>query len=225
MSDSYLGKVFYGDSLRLLQGMPGGVVDAVITDGMYGVRSAHAVYDWGADPSKGCPRKHWDYHKPIYEECLRVLKPSGVLAWAVGVKHYEHFPEWFGDHRLWTLIRFGTSTTASGQAWVVQTTERLPVPFPADRDGLIRCQPLGRWRNLHPCSKPVEEMLWMVDALTKPGQIVLDPFCGIGTTLIAAERLGRRWIGCDLSRAYGRVALTRLRKTQRKNNEFERNAL
>ncbi len=112
----------------------------------------------------------------------------------------------------------------TGHAWVVQTKDRSPIPFPSDRDGIIRCEPQGRVRHLHPCSKPVEEMLWMVEALTTPGQIVLDPFCGIGTTLIAAEQLGRRWIGCDLSRTYGRVALTRVRKTQRKNSEFERTA-
>lgn len=223
MSDLYLNKVFCGDSLRLLQGMPGGVVDAIITDPMYGVTSSYSVYDWGADPSKGCPRKHWEYHQPIYEECLRVLKPSGVLAWAVGVKHYDHFPEWFGGHRVWTVLRYWKKR-GTGHAWVVQTRNRSPVPFPTDRDGIIRCELQGRVGHFHPCPKPVEEMLWMVEALTKPDQIILDPFCGIGSTLIAAEQLGRRWIGCDLSRTYGRVALTRLRKTQRKINELERNA-
>lgn len=218
MSNLYLNKVYCGDSLRLLQGMPGGVVDAVITDGMYGVRSAHAIYDWGADPSKGCPQKHWEYHQPIYEECLRVLKPGGVLAWATGVKHIDNFPDWFGDYRLWTLTRFGKLNTPSGQLWIVQTKDRQPIPFP-NRNAAIRCEPLGWIRKHHPCPKSVEEMTWMVEALTRPGDIVLDPFCGVGSTLVAAEQLGRRWIGCDLSRAYGRVALRRLRKASKSNTE------
>lgn len=208
--DRYLGKVFHGDALRLLQGMPEGVIDAVIADPMYGVVSPYSIYEWGSDPSKGDPHRHWRYHEPIYHECLRVLRPGGVLAWAAGVKHYRHFPAWFGGHRVWTLTRFGKSKTASGHLWIVQTQDRQPVPFP-DRDGVIFHQPLGRLRELHPCPKAVEEMTWMIESLTTPGQIVLDPFCGLGSTLVAAEQLGRRWIGCDLSRTYCRVALRRIR--------------
>jgi len=37
-------------------------------------------------------------------------------------------------------------------------------------------------------------------ASSNPGDIVADFFCGSGTTLAVAEKLGRRWIGCDLSR-------------------------
>jgi len=40
----------------------------------------------------------------------------------------------------------------------------------------------------------------IVEASSKPGDIVADFFCGSGTTLAVAEKLGRRWIGCDLSR-------------------------
>src|SRR5690606_33531336 len=44
-----------------------------------------------------------------------------------------------------------------------------------------------------------------------PGQTVLDCCCGLGSTLVAAELLGRNWIGCDLSRTYCQVAMKRLR--------------
>ena len=55
----------------------------------------------------------------------------------------------------------------------------------------------------------------MVDALTKPGQIVLDPFCGTGSTLVAADLLNRRWVGCDLSRQYCQLAMMRLDQNRR----------
>ena len=48
---------------------------------------------------------------------------------------------------------------------------------------------------------------------TRPGDIVLDPFCGSGTTLVAAKRLHRRGIGLDLSATYLRTAQARLRAT------------
>ena len=50
----------------------------------------------------------------------------------------------------------------------------------------------------------------MIESLTKPGQVVLDCFCGLNSTLIAAEQLGRRWIGCDLSRRYCQIAMKRI---------------
>lgn len=65
-------------------------------------------------------------------------------------------------------------------------------------------------KELHPCPKPLEEMRFMIEALTKPGQIVLDPFCGLGGTLLAAQQLGRRWLACDLSNRYGQIAMARL---------------
>jgi DNA modification methylase len=65
-------------------------------------------------------------------------------------------------------------------------------------------------KGLHPCPKAVEEMEWMLEVLTEPGQLILDCCCGSGTTLVAAKKLGRRWIGCDLSRRYCQIAMWRL---------------
>jgi DNA modification methylase len=52
----------------------------------------------------------------------------------------------------------------------------------------------------HPCPKPIEEMRFMVEHLSSPGEVVLDPFTGSGTTLVAAKELGRHYLGCDLCR-------------------------
>ena len=54
--------------------------------------------------------------------------------------------------------------------------------------------------RLHPTQKPVPSLKPVIDAFTKPGDIVLDPFCGTGSTLLAAEILGRRYIGIDVMR-------------------------
>jgi site-specific DNA-methyltransferase (adenine-specific) len=47
--------------------------------------------------------------------------------------------------------------------------------------------------------KPVALLERIISASTNPGDIVLDPFCGCGTALVAAEKLGRRWIGIDVT--------------------------
>jgi hypothetical protein len=95
-----LGKVYCGDALRLLRTMPVHSVHHILTDAMFGI-SRHCKYEWGLDPAMGDPYRHWLYHKPIYEECRRVLRPEGVLAWEQGAKFHAYFQAWFGDHRIW----------------------------------------------------------------------------------------------------------------------------
>lgn len=59
--------------------------------------------------------------------------------------------------------------------------------------------PLSRERTGYPTQKPEALLRRMVLASTDPGDLVLDPFCGSGTTAAAAHRLGRDWIAIDSS--------------------------
>lgn len=61
----------------------------------------------------------------------------------------------------------------------------------------------------HPARFPAEVPDFFIRLLTRPGQLVFDPFAGSNTTGAAAERLGRRWLGCDLNPEY--VAGSRFR--------------
>ena len=51
----------------------------------------------------------------------------------------------------------------------------------------------------YPTQKPVALLERILSASSNPGDVVLDPFCGCGTTVHAAEKLGRRWIGIDVT--------------------------
>jgi site-specific DNA-methyltransferase (adenine-specific) len=211
MLSHYLDQVFWRDALSLLRALPGGAVDAVISDPMFGSVKDHAsgraTYEWGTDPGEGDPTRHWAYHRPIYQECLRILRPDGVLAWAQSNMFVDHFQDWFGGHRVWVLGLYRRPLLRlTGKVWVVQNKVQEPVRMP-DRDAVIEHRRLPEG---HPCPKSVEEMLWMVEALTTPGQVVVDPFCGLGATLLACQMLGRRWIGCDIGVNYVRHAKGRL---------------
>lgn len=64
--------------------------------------------------------------------------------------------------------------------------------------------------RLHPTQKPVEALTPLVETFSKPGDLVLDPFCGSGSTLVAARDLGRDFLGIELSREHHRTASERL---------------
>jgi site-specific DNA-methyltransferase (adenine-specific) len=51
----------------------------------------------------------------------------------------------------------------------------------------------------YPTQKPLALLERIVQASSNPGEVVLDPFCGCGTAIAAAEKLGRRWIGIDIT--------------------------
>ena len=65
----------------------------------------------------------------------------------------------------------------------------------------------------HPTQKPEALLYRILLACTKPGDIVLDPFFGTGTTGAVARRLGRRWIGIERESAYVKVASERIAST------------
>lgn len=64
--------------------------------------------------------------------------------------------------------------------------------------------------RLHPTQKSVLLMSALIELVTARGQLVVDPFCGSGSTLIAARRCGRKFIGCDMNGEYCQTAQARL---------------
>ncbi|NEX93482.1 site-specific DNA-methyltransferase [Caulobacter sp. 17J65-9] len=66
----------------------------------------------------------------------------------------------------------------------------------------------------HPTQKPEALLHRVLLASTKPGDVVLDPFFGTGTTGAAARRLGRRWIGIERDETYAKFARERIEKVQ-----------
>ncbi len=66
-------------------------------------------------------------------------------------------------------------------------------------DDIDRINPVGNERLGYPTQKPVALLERIVQASSNPGDVVLDPFCGCGTSIAAATQLDRRWIGIDVT--------------------------
>tara|TARA_B100000963_G_scaffold69120_2_gene57505 strand:+ start:1944 stop:2624 length:681 start_codon:yes stop_codon:yes gene_type:complete len=63
--------------------------------------------------------------------------------------------------------------------------------------------------KVHPTEKPVELMEYLIRTYTDEGDLVVDPFCGSGSTAVACKRLGRRFLGGDISSEYVAQAVAR----------------
>lgn len=75
-------------------------------------------------------------------------------------------------------------------------------------DDIDRINPVGSERLGYPTQKPVALLERIINASSNPGDLVLDPFCGCGTTIDAAEKSGREWIGIDITQ----IAMTTIKK-------------
>ena len=85
--------------------------------------------------------------------------------------------------------------------------------------------PNARERLGYPTQKPLALLERIIKASSDEGDIVLDPFCGCATTCEASERLGRQWVGIDLSSKAGELVLTRLERAADAGALFKDGAL
>jgi site-specific DNA-methyltransferase (adenine-specific) len=85
---------------------------------------------------------------------------------------------------------------------------RRDVPF--RRSGIIHVDKLGSKQHIHPTEKPVRLLEHLIEMSTDPGDLVVDPFAGSGSSIVAAQNLGRRGIGIERDADYIARARPRL---------------
>lgn len=78
-----------------------------------------------------------------------------------------------------------------------------------------------KWAGEHPTQKPEELLRRIIISCTKPGDLILDPFLGSGTTSVVAKKLGRNSIGIEKELKYLEIIQKRLSPTQKTLNESE----
>ena len=99
--------------------------------------------------------------------------------------------------------------------WVLRPQD-LPEGFQPDEDTWFFSRVCGTFKERkgwHGCQMPEQLLGRIIRACSNAGEVVLDPFAGSGTTLAVAQKLGRRWVGYELSDNYAARVRARLEAT------------
>lgn len=201
------GNIYNGDCLDIIKKWPDNCVDLVITDPPYGMNYHSNHY------------KDGNVHKPILgddcfpidtiKECFRIAR-CAVLSFCrwnnlKDIPPPKSFIVWAKNN--WTA---GDLEHEYGRSW-----EGIAFwPMEGHQFNLKRPSDLYDFRKIpssslnHPTEKPISIMSRLIDA--NVGDIILDPYCGSGSTLVAAERLGRKWVGIEIDKDYCAVAERRI---------------
>jgi site-specific DNA-methyltransferase (adenine-specific)/adenine-specific DNA-methyltransferase len=171
----------------------------------------------------------WYYRRWNIEGRIFARNHDNILLYAKNLKKYT-FNQLF--------IPKSEKSSAQGKAWKsvigddgirrsIQTDEPTKgVPMP-DAWEISMINPVGNERVDYPTQKPEALLERIINASSNPGDLVLDCFCGSGTTLGVAQKLGRRWIGCDINLGAIQTTTKRLnqivedQKQQKLTEEFK----
>lgn len=203
--------IWHGDCRQVLKAMPADSVDLVVTDPPYGV-------DWQSNRRNVKLEKiinddSVDWLEEAFAEVFRVMKPNTLCMSFYGWPQADAFVSaWrrcgfeLKSHIVWVKNTFGLGWFTRGQheqAYLL-TKGSPPKPDVAPSDVVVAA---GTGNELHPSQKPVGCLAPYITAYSKPGDIILDPFMGSGTTLRAAKELGRRAIGIDIDQRHCDTAI------------------
>jgi site-specific DNA-methyltransferase (adenine-specific) len=195
-----INQIICGDCLEVMADWPDGCVDLVLTDPPYGVGFEYDIYEDTVDA--------WNkLMGTVIPELRRisqmVILPSCRIR-ALPRIYANYPPDWL---ICWHKGSPGTAAHIGFNDWE-------PLLVYGKRKGICMhdhfyCAPVP-FENGHPCPKPYSWARWLAMRASRPNDLILDPFCGSGTTCVAAKKLGRRYIGIDISSEYCEIARKRL---------------
>lgn len=113
------------------------------------------------------------------------------------------------------LGRHGPHSLA--KIWRKARVQEMPLEMPGKQvqDVVTDIGPISaqsKESTKYPTQKPLALLDRIIQASSNKGDMILDPFCGCATALVAADRLDRHWVGIDLSPLAARLVLKRLRE-------------
>jgi predicted methyltransferase len=190
-----------GDFRTILPSIPDGCVDLIFTDPPYDKETV-----------------------PLYEdmarEAARILRPGGSLICYLGQYATADVCRLVGKHLkfLWPLCCYhegpgqvmafwGIRVKWKPMLWFVNGGNRFDTSAVVE-DLIVSTKE----KSAHPWQQSVVEARYYIEKLTPSGGLVVDPFCGGGTTAVAAKLSGHKWITCELDPEYAAIATQRIKE-------------
>ncbi len=206
----YRDGIVNGDCVSVLKAFRAGTINLIVTDppylANYRSRDGQTLLNDNDD--------RW--LRPAYAEMYRVLKPNSFCVSFYGWPQVHKFQEaWLAagfrpvGHIVWRK-RYCSNRRLLN--YKHESAFLLAKGNPTPRkilDDVLDWEYSGN--RLHPTQKPLNVILPLVEAYSQPEDVVLDPFAGSGTTLVAARQLGRKCVGIELDSRYADTARLRLR--------------
>lgn len=226
--------VWQGDCLERLRELPEGSVDLFATSPPYaqGLEYEHGL-DWhglreliagvAQAAFEPCKPSSWfwvnfgettKYERTMAELYNEAFRSAGWLMHSRRI-----WAKRFAQCRLTGAMQ--THTIAAAEWECIWTFRKPPNTAEVHRNKALSLrgiwttsQPNGVSRDEHPAVYPVDLPAKAIEVWTDPGDLVCDPFCGSGTTGVAAIQLGRRFLGIELSPEYCDMARRRIGNAQ-----------
>jgi len=219
--DDYINKVICGDCLEVMKGIPDGAVDLVVTDPPYGMGYVSSRRKLKFNHIENDNNLDWvESFTPIIFKILKENSHSYIFCndYSHGELRQAHKDYGFQVKR--TLIwEKNNHTSGDLEGDYANKTEFILFCHKGRKllNGNRECNVLkfDRVATLtHPTEKPLSLISKLIVNSSNPGDLILDPFLGSGTTAVAAKQLGRKFIGIEIDPGYCRIAEDRLRQEE-----------
>ena len=237
-----IDRIYNEDCLETMARIPDNSIDLIVTSppynkGFYANKNAKQSKVWNtlngrkiAYDSFSDDMFPWDYEnwqKAVISECIRILKPSGSLFYNHKDIIYKGLivpPKWVYDFKVRQQIIWDRQSSCMIDPhyfmpanewiyWIVKDEKK--VFFDKEKSSFRT----NIWRmnvdkNPHPAPFPYIMAANIINCCSKEGDIVYDPFMGSGTTALASVKLGRQYIGSEISEKYVQMANDKIKIEQ-----------
>ena len=200
-----IGKIIHGDCRKIIPKFPTGQIKLILTDPPYGI-----------DYSKiQGTRPHEEKRKEMKGDKIQMnlgfLFERPELKIIFGAQHFMKQIPFLGRWLCW--IKQPSEKSSFELAWIGINSGYYKL-YQVTHHGAVNADNPNRPRY-HPTQKPIKLMAAIIRDFSKPDDIILDPFVGSGSTCIAAEQTGRRWIGIEIDKEYCEITRKRIAYVKR----------
>ena len=224
--DDFVNKVICGDCLEVMKGMPDQCVDLVLTDPPYGINGGRGGGSKarGRGNYSGIFQDTREYIRDMVigalKDCFRISRATIITP---GSKNLDLYPQYdsFGCFYQPAAMGFQRWGMMDAQPilfygeYYLQGIKPMPCSF------ILTEKPSC---TEHPCSKPINAWIKLLERSCPKESIIFDPFLGSGTTAVAAIQTGRRFIGIEIDPGYCEIARRRIAQAQEQQDLFRKPA-